>query len=92
MRPDIVWFGETPYGMDECYAALAEADIFIAIGTSGMVYPAASFATLSRKNGRMCRTVEINPEPTGNGDFVEIIKDSAARAVPRLVNKLREFS
>ncbi len=90
MRPDIVWFGEVPYRMDECEAALAEADIFIAIGTSGVVYPAASFARLSRMNGRRCQTFEINPEPTGNADFHNIIPERAVRAVPALVEALLE--
>ncbi len=85
MRPDIVWFGEMPYQMDLCHQALEKADIFIAIGTSGQVYPAASFATKARHNHRDCETIEINPAPTGNPDFSRSIADRATRAVPDLV-------
>ncbi|MEI9901621.1 MAG: Sir2 family NAD-dependent protein deacetylase [Hyphomicrobium sp.] len=43
MRPDVVWFGEMPYEMERIYIALTAADLFISIGTSGNVYPAAGF-------------------------------------------------
>lgn len=58
----MVWFGEMPLGMDEIYSALADADIFIAIGTSGHVYPAAGFVHEARLHG--AHTVELNPEPS----------------------------
>jgi NAD-dependent deacetylase len=87
LRPDIVWFGEMPYHMDEIQMVLEEADIFAAIGTSGVVYPAAGFAELARHNGRNCRTVEINPAPTG-GAFTEVIADTASRGVPRWIESL----
>ena len=63
LRPDIVWFGEMPYHMDIIESALREADIFVAIGTSGQVYPAAGFVQLAKQSG--ARTVEINLEATG---------------------------
>jgi NAD-dependent deacetylase len=85
MRPDIVWFGEMPYGMDEIYAAAERADIFVAIGTSGVVYPAAGLATASRGNGRGCRTIEINPLPTGAGVFQDVIAETAVIGVPKLL-------
>lgn len=62
IRPDIVWFGEMPYHMDEIEAALLTADIFVAIGTSGQVYPAAGFVATARYNG--ARTLEINNAET----------------------------
>lgn len=58
----MVWFGEMPLGMDEIYSALADADIFIAIGTSGHVYPAAGFVHEARLHG--AHTVELNLEPS----------------------------
>jgi len=64
VRPHVVWFGETPFGMDEIAAALAEADLFVAIGTSGSVYPAAGFVAEARAAGAPC--VELNLEPSDN--------------------------
>ncbi len=84
MRPDIVWFGEMPYHMAEIQAALEDADIFVAIGTSGVVYPAAGFAELARRNGRNCETIEINPNPTGSRAFRTVIAETAVTGVPRL--------
>ena len=51
LRPDIVWFGEMPYRMDEIFAALARADLFVSIGTSGAVYPAAGFVQQAAAHG-----------------------------------------
>ena len=62
LRPHVVWFGEMPLGMDEIYSALAMADVFIAIGTSGHVYPAAGFVHEARLHG--AHTVELNLEPS----------------------------
>ena len=62
LRPDVVWFGEMPYHMDRIEAALARAQVFAAIGTSGQVYPAAGFVGLARAAGARC--VEINLEPS----------------------------
>ncbi len=62
LRPHVVWFGEMPLGMEQIYAALAEADIFIAIGTSGHVYPAAGFVHEAKLSG--AHTVELNLEPS----------------------------
>lgn len=63
LRPDIVWFGEMPYLMDSITLALATADLFVAIGTSGKVYPAAGFVRQARQFG--ARTMEFNIEPSG---------------------------
>src|SRR3990167_11226739 len=60
LRPDIVWFGEMPYRMDEIYAALNRADLFVSIGTSGAVYPAAGFVREARQSG--ARTPALNIE------------------------------
>jgi NAD-dependent deacetylase len=85
LRPDIVWFGEMPMGMDAAYAALENADIFAAIGTSGMVYPAAGFAEAARRNGRLCETYEINPNPTGSAAFRHVIAQTAVAGLPEFV-------
>jgi NAD-dependent deacetylase len=88
MRPDIVWFGEMPYHMSQIEAALAGADIFVAVGTSGVVYPAAGFAEIVRYNGRGCETIEINPAPTGSAAFRTIIAETAVNGVPLLARML----
>lgn len=64
MRPHVVWFGETPLLMDEIYEALGAADLFVSIGTSGNVYPAAGFVSAARRAG--IATLEINLEPSEN--------------------------
>jgi NAD-dependent deacetylase len=64
LRPDIVWFGEMPYHMDMIYERLADADLFVAIGTSGSVYPAAGFVNAARAAG--IPAMEINLEPSDN--------------------------
>ena len=66
LRPRVVWFGEMPLAMDEIYAALRKADLFVAIGTSGSVYPAAGFVSEARGLG--IRTCEINLEPSDNAN------------------------
>ena len=91
MRPDVVWFGEMPYHMDEIYAAIQNADIFVAIGTSGVVYPAADFVNAAKQNGRNCRTIEINPNPTGNVAFDTVIEATAAQGVPHFVESLSDL-
>ncbi|MDP3737243.1 MAG: NAD-dependent deacylase [Hyphomonadaceae bacterium] len=64
LRPDVVWFGEAPYGIDDIYGRLASCDLFASIGTSGEVYPAASFVDEARTAG--AHTVELNLEPSAN--------------------------
>lgn len=64
LRPDVVWFGETPLHLDRIAEALDAADLFVAIGTSGSVYPAAGFVEEARALG--VRTCEINLEPSAN--------------------------
>tara|TARA_R110002110_G_scaffold92155_41_gene240020 strand:- start:2090 stop:2794 length:705 start_codon:yes stop_codon:yes gene_type:complete len=65
-RPDVVWFGEMPYDMDSLFGHLSEADIFIAIGTSGNVYPAAGFVAEARRGG--AHTIEFNLERSAVGN------------------------
>jgi len=87
MRPDVVWFGEMPYQMDRIYRALGKADLFVAIGTSGHVYPAADFITEARHAG--ARTVELNLEPTEvAGAFDEAVHGPATEVVPAFVDRL----
>ncbi|MGB0084020.1 MAG: NAD-dependent deacylase [Rhodomicrobiaceae bacterium] len=87
MRPDVVWFGEMPYHMERIYAALARADLFISIGTSGTVYPAAGFVAEARSAG--ARAVELNLEPSdGVSYFHETIHGKATEVVPVYVGTL----
>jgi len=67
LRPDIVWFGELPYAMELIEARLQNCDLFIAVGTSGAVYPAAGFVQLARQGGAL--TVEVNREASDVAGF-----------------------
>ncbi len=87
MRPDVVWFGEMPYHMERITRALAEADLFISIGTSGHVYPAAGFVAEAGANG--AHTVELNLEPSQGAQlFAEAIHGPATVVVPAYVERL----
>ncbi len=87
LRPDVVWFGEMPYRMEDIYRALAACGLFISIGTSGTVYPAASFVLEAVRAG--ARTVELNLEPSeGIGGFRDAIHGRATEIVPAYVEKL----
>ncbi|MFN3207811.1 MAG: NAD-dependent deacylase [Roseovarius sp.] len=86
-RPDVVWFGEIPYGMDRIDPALAEADIFAAIGTSGNVYPAAAYGQHARRMG--AHTVELNLEvSTASRDFADHRRGPASEVVPHWVDEI----
>ena len=86
MRPDVVWFGEMPYRMEEISAALARCDLFVSIGTSGTVYPAAGFVAEARAAG--ARTVELNLEPSaGSSLFAETRHGPATSVVPDFVER-----
>ena len=85
LRPNIVWFGEMPMHMDAIEHALCHADIFVSIGTSGVVYPAASFYQMASASG--AETVEINLEATGSR-FDEVIVGKASEAVPAWVETI----
>ena len=79
-RPDVVWFGEVPYHMDQICTAVAAADLFVAIGTSAEVYPAAGLVELAQGE-----TLEINLEPSAPGRFDRVITGPATQAVPAWV-------
>jgi len=87
LRPDVVWFGEMPYQMERIHAALGRADLFVSIGTSGAVYPAAGFVHEAKAQG--ARTLEINLEPSeGSHLFDESRLGKAGELVPRWVDEL----
>ena len=87
LRPDIVWFGEMPYRMDEIEAALSEADLFVSIGTSGAVYPAAGFVRGAREVGARC--LELNLERSaGSAWFHETRLGLASEIVPAWVEEM----
>ena len=84
LRPDIVWFGEVPYGMDLVEEALEGCDLFVSIGTSGVVYPAAAFVHWARGT-----TLELNLEASaGASDFDESRQGPATVLVPAWVDEL----
>jgi NAD-dependent deacetylase len=85
LRPHVVWFGEMPLELDAIYAALARCDLFMAIGTSGQVYPAAGFV----QEARQAQTVELNLEPSAVSSlFAEHRWGAASETVPRFVEEL----
>ena len=87
VRPDIVWFGEMPYEMERIDAALMTADLFVSIGTSGAVYPAAGFVQTARYRGAHC--LEINLEPSqGSIFFHETRHGRASQLVPGWVDEM----
>lgn len=85
-RPHIVWFGEMPLEMERISVALRNADLFISIGTSGNVYPAAGFVAEAKHAG--AETVEINLEPTHSPYFDRKINGLAGAVVPDFVKNL----
>lgn len=95
MRPDVVWFGEMPLEMDRIETAIAACDMFVSIGTSGDVYPAAGYVQLAARFG--ARTVELNLEPSTNARvFRDVLYGPASKIVPQWVDKMlaetRSFS
>ncbi len=83
-RPDVVWFGEMPYQMEAIWDRLRQADLFVSIGTSGNVYPAAAFVQDAARAG--ADTLELNLEPsTGSRDFAQTRLGPASRIVPEWV-------
>lgn len=86
LRPDVVWFGEMPYQMERIYAAIREADLFVSIGTSGAVYPAAGFVRDARELG--AQTLELNLERSeGSHWFDESRQGPAGELVPAWVEE-----
>jgi NAD-dependent deacetylase len=87
LRPDIVWFGEMPYRMEEIYGALRQADLFVSIGTSGAVYPAAGLVRQAREMG--AQTLELNlQESQGSRWFDETRLGPATKVVSEWVEEL----
>jgi NAD-dependent deacetylase len=87
MRPDVVWFGEMPLEMERIYEALSRCDLFVAIGTSGLVYPAAGFVAEALNAG--AHTVELNLDPSdGASLFAETHYGRATEVVPAYIEKL----
>lgn len=87
LRPHVVWFGEMPLQMDEIYSALETCDLFIAVGTSGNVYPAAGFVQVAKAAG--AHTLEINLEPSATqSSFSEKRYGRASVELPRYVTEL----
>jgi NAD-dependent deacetylase len=87
LRPDVVWFGEMPYQMGRIYQALETCDLFVSIGTSGAVYPAAGFVQEARAAG--ARTLELNLEPSeGSSLFHDTRLGPASMMVPLWVDEM----
>lgn len=87
LRPHIVWFGEMPFYMDAIYKALSECDLFLSIGTSGHVYPAAGFVEMANQSG--AHSVEINLEPSNVQDaFDQHIYGKAGDTLPGYLNDI----
>ena len=87
MRPDVVWFQEKPYHLDEIKDLLASCDLYCAIGTSSEVWPAAGYVNDAARKGAM--TLEVNPQITARSIyFDERLGGPASEAVPRLVRML----
>jgi NAD-dependent deacetylase len=87
LRPHVVWFGEMPFAMREIFAAVENCDLFIAIGTSGNVYPASGFYQLAKQHD--AHTVELNLENTGSW-FDEHVLGNASDVVPTYLQRILE--
>ena len=87
LRPHVVWFGEMPLELDAIYDALASAELFVSIGTSGAVYPAAGFVAAARRGG--IPTMEMNLEPSDNADLFDAARyGKASEVVPAWVDEM----
>ena len=88
LRPHIVWFGEIPFFMDEIEDELSTCDLFISIGTSGLVYPAAMFVQMAKEMNQ-AYSIEINLDPTQNSrEFDRHLFGQASLVVPELVQEI----
>jgi NAD-dependent deacetylase len=87
LRPDVVWFGEVPRGMDRILAAVEGAELFVSVGTSGVVHPAAGFVLHALAAG--VRTLELNLVPSAvTAYFDEVRHGPAAELVPAWVREV----
>lgn len=85
IRPHICWFGETPFGLERIFRELERATIFLAVGTSGVVEPAASFVRFARRQGGRVRTFYVGPEePANAASFDEVFQGPSGEVLPKL--------
>jgi NAD-dependent deacetylase len=92
LRPHIVWFGEMPFYMDDIYGLIRNCDVFISVGTSGNVYPAAGFVSEVRRLGA-AHTIEVNLEPSdGASQFAECRHGKAGDLLPKLVDEILQLN
>lgn len=89
VRPGVVWFGEgiPEEALNASFAAAADCDVFLSVGTSSIVYPAAGLGTIAYESGAM--TIEVNPNPTEqSGTFTSTLRGNAAVILPKLIELL----
>ena len=88
IRPDIVWFGEAlpVQAWQNAEEAAANCEVFISIGTSSLVYPAAGLAQLAKQNG--AQVIEINPDPTPNTIIDILLSEKAGIVLPQLIEEI----
>lgn len=87
LRPHIIWFGESlnPEDLQKSFDALRNCEVLLIIGTSGVVYPAASFGPIAKENGAF--VAEVNLDPTPNSDLVDLaIQGHAKDLVPEIIS------
>ena len=90
LRPDIVWFGEMPYFMDEIETALLECELFAAIGTSGLVYPAAGFVRAAKAAGARCLEFNLDQTDVSHAFDAHLIGPASVE-VPQWVAELMKW-
>jgi NAD-dependent deacetylase len=89
LRPHICWFGEMPFELETIFAALEHCDLCLVVGTSGVVQPAAGFASAAAARGAV--TIYVGPEDPGNAEvFTSIVRGPAAVALPPLLETIAE--
>lgn len=89
LRPHIVWFGEQPFHLEEIQSALRRATVFLAIGTSGTVYPAAQFVNWARQAGALTFLINLDPAENGAG-FHGFLSGSAEAVLAQIWGEGRE--
>ena len=89
VRPGVVWFGESipEQALNVSFAAAADCDVFLSVGTSSLVYPAAGLAEIAREADAI--TAEVNPNPTEQSDWFGIaLRGPAGQVLPKLIESL----